>query len=599
MTRLRRLSGYVIRQWPALVAIVPLTIAGAAAVALRPWPMKLLVDFGLGDTGLPQWFEILLGRLGLTASPLTLILLAGIVSLAIFLVSSLLGAALTLAWAGGGQRMVRDLSVDLFHRLQRLSLLYHGRSRVGDSLARLTDDTWCVYAVTNGLLVAPLQQILTFSAMGLAALALDPLLATLAMLMAPLLAWSAVLFGGRLKHRARLDREVRSRLMSFVHQTLEALPLVHAFSTEQRNRLQFDRMADESVSATQRGNLLNSTFGLVNSLVTTTGTALVLVIGGLRVLSGDISLGTLLVFIAYVRSMQAASKSLFTTFAKLKAAEASIDRVFEVMDADEAVREMPNAVSLPRQLEGSVLIDKVTFGYAPGRPVLDNVSLEVSAGETIALVGPSGAGKSTLVALLPRFFDPWIGRILVDGIDLATTRLASLRDKVSVVLQEDFLLPLSIRDNIAYGKPGASLEEVENAAQIACIDDVVRRLPEGYETILGEWGRTLSGGERQRLAIARAVLRDAPLLVLDEPTSALDSETEELLLRGLDRLMHNRTTFIVAHRLSTVRGADRIAFMEAGRFAEIGTHDELMRRGDHYYRLYTAQRFSGATEGVA
>jgi ATP-binding cassette subfamily B protein/subfamily B ATP-binding cassette protein MsbA len=599
VNRFARLTRYVLRQWPSLGAIVPLTIASAAIVALRPWPMKLLVDYALSGSEGPGSLEAVLGRLGLPSNPVTLVVLAAVASLGFSLLGSLLGAALSLAWAAGGQRMVHELGSDLFYRLQRMSLLFHGRTSVGDSLSRLIDDTWCVQSVTNGLLVAPLQQILTLAAMGVTAFALDPSLAALSLVMAPLLAGSASYFGGRLKRRARLERDAQSRVVSFVHQTLVSIPVVQAFNAEKRHQERFRHLARESVSLTRRGNLLNSKFGLVNSLITTSGTAVVLVLGGIRVLSGEITLGSLLVFLAYVRTMQEASQGLFKTFAKLKAAEASIDRVFEILETEDAVHEAPDARPLHARAEGHVRIEDVTFGYEPGRPVLRGISLEARPGETVALVGATGAGKSTLVSLLPRFFDPWHGRVTLDGLDVKQLRLASLRDNVSVVLQEDFLLPLSVAENIAYGRPGATEDQIEGAAEAACAGEFIRRLPEGYETILAESGRTLSGGERRRLAIARALLKDAPVLILDEPTSAVDARTEAELLQGMRRLIRGRTTFIIAHRLSTIRGADRIAVMDEGKLVESGTHEELMRLGGHYHRLYSTQLFDRASDGVA
>ncbi len=600
---LPRLLPYAARQRGALIVVVLLTAASAAAVALRPWPMKLLVDWGLGDVEIPSRLERLLTDWGLSSSPFALVVMAGVASLGVHLVHSLLGAGLTMSWARAGQRMVNDLSVDLFASLQRRSLGFHSRQPVGDSLARITDDAWCVYTVTNGLLIAPLQKTLTVVAMGVAAYLLDPTLALLALLMAPLLALSALWFGGRLKRRARLDREARSRLLSFVHQTLEALPLVKAYASEDRNRRHFDSLADHSVQATQLGSLVNSGFGMVNSLVTTLGTAVVLIVGGHRVLSGGITLGTLLVFITYVRTIQAASKDLFSTFAKLKAAEAAAERVFDLLDDGDALHKVElSALPKPRRRSDSqgvcVRLEDVSFGYEPSHPVLRGVTLEAHAGQTVALVGPSGAGKSSLLCLLMRFYDPWQGRMLIDGVDVSAVPLPDLREGISVALQSDYLLPVSVRDNIAYGRPEADFEEIRRAARLACADGFISRLPDGYDTRLAEWGATLSGGERQRIAIARALLRQAPLLILDEPTSALDAATEERVLTNLSGL-EGCTTLVVAHRLSTIRRADLIAFLDQGRVIEVGTHEELTRLGGQYHRMCTAQRFAAAREDVA
>jgi ATP-binding cassette subfamily B protein/subfamily B ATP-binding cassette protein MsbA len=286
-------------------------------------------------------------------------------------------------------------------------------------------------------------------------------------------------------------------------------------------------------------------------------------------------------------------KAFTGIYGSLQEIGASVDRVLELLDAEPEVKDRPGAVALPG-VRGHVRLEGVTFGYEPGRPVLCDVSLEVLPGQTVAVVGATGAGKTTLVSLVARFFDPWAGRVTLDGHDLRDVRLRSLRDQVSLVLQEPFLFPFSIAENIAYGRPGASRAEVEAAARAANLHDFIARLPHGYETVVGERGATLSGGERQRLSIARALLKDAPVLILDEPTSALDAHTEQLLLGALRRLMEGRTTFIIAHRLSTVRDADRIVVLQDGQIAEAGTHAELLERAGVYARLYHTQAGSKA-----
>ena len=428
--------------------------------------------------------------------------------------------------------------------------------------------------------------------MGAIAWTLDPTLALFSLIVAPLLGLSSLYFGRRLKRRAKKSHEAKSRLLSLVHQTLTAIPVVQVFGTESRNVKHFQSAADEAVDLAQRGSLVKGTFGLVNGLITAMGTALILYGGGSRVLSGAISLGTLLVFVKYMRSMQGASKKLFQTFATLKTVEASLDRLMEIFESAEHIRDEPGALRFPKSTNGDSVklsLENVTFGYEHDKPVLNDICLGVEPGEMVALVGPTGAGKSTLASLIPRFLDPWEGRVLLNGLNIRQIRLSELRSSISIVLQEPFLLPLTIGENIAYGRPEASAHDIRRAATAAQADGFIHQLPQGYDTVLGERGVTLSGGERQRLAIARALLKDAPVLLLDEPTSSLDARTESLLMEALDRLVAGRTTLIIAHRLSTVRRADRIVVLREGQIEEVGTHDELLAACGYYSGLLANQ----------
>ncbi|HEY7118342.1 MAG TPA: ABC transporter ATP-binding protein, partial [Tepidisphaeraceae bacterium] len=446
MGRYRRIIGYALRQWRWLLGVGVLSCVAAGVAVAAPWPLKLLVDGALGSEAAPGWLSRGLAMVGVGATPAALVVVAAIASLGIFLVTSLVDAGLSFGWTAAGQRMVYDLAGDLFARLQRLSLLFHGKTPVGDSLSRLSGDTWCVYTVAEGLLVAPIQHVLTLALVGAVAWRLDWRLASIALAVAPLLGASAYFFGRRLKRTTRTNREAQARLASFVHTTLGAIPLVQAFSAESRNVQQYRRLAADAVRSTRQGLVLKQIYTVVNGAAATVGTAIVLYFGGRRVLEGAMSLGSLLVFLAYWRTIQAASQGLLGLYGNVKSVEASIDRVSEVLDVAVGVHDAsdarPLAVSHARGC--AVRWEEVTFGYDQGRPVLHEVSLEVGAGQMLAVVGPTGAGKSTLVSLVPRFFDPWSGRVLVEGRDLRGVKLADVRAAVSVVLQEPFLLPLSV-----------------------------------------------------------------------------------------------------------------------------------------------------------
>jgi ATP-binding cassette, subfamily B, bacterial len=592
-TRVRRSRAlavlpYVAKEWRGLVLILAATLLSAAMAVAQPWPLKIIVDNALGGEPLSGALARGLEALALSPTPMTLILGAAIAGVLITTLTAVMSTAITWGWAATGGRMVFDLMRAVFHQLQRASITFVQRRHVGDLLERLTVDTYGLQALCSELLVSPVHQLLTVGGITYVAWRLDPQLTVLALILAPAMSFSAWFFGKRLKGRTTEGRRAESDLSTFVHQTLTAIPMVQAFGRMQRNREQFRALSARAIRVSQRGVLAKHSYSTVNGATFAIGSAIVLFVGGMRVLNDSLSVGSLLVFMAYLRSIRAGGEGLLNTYGSVKQAEAKLDRVLEVLDTAERVEEKagaPKLERLPRGRGGHVRVEGVTFGYEAGRPVLRDVSLEARPGEVVGLVGATGSGKSTLVSLIPRFFDPWEGRVLFDGIDIREVKLSSLRDQVSLVLQEPFLLAMSVADNIAYGRPEASREEIVAAAEAAQADAFIRELPNGYETVIGERGATLSGGQRQRIAIARALLKDAPVLILDEPTSALDAQTESSLLGALDRLMEGRTTFVVAHRLSTIRRADRIVVVEGGCVVEEGSAEALLAAQGRYHHL--------------
>jgi ATP-binding cassette subfamily B protein len=504
--------------------------------------------------------------------------------LTLFAVNSASDVVLTFAWIRVGQRTVYHLARATFARLQRRSLPFHARSAVGESLTRVTSDSWCVSTLVDTLFMTPLFALISLATMVIIMLRLDASLTLLALAVSPLMVSAPFFFRRSLRTAASSRRAIESRIQAHVQQTLTGIPVVQAFVQEEREHRRFRQTAQSLIRANQRTTVISGLYRLNTGLATTLGYAVVLGVAANRVLDGALTVGGLLVFVSYLGLLQARLTTFTNLYANLQTARVNVDRVLEALEADHEVRDVPGARALGA-VRGHVQVDDVTFGYEVGRPVLRGVSLEARPGETVAIVGPTGAGKSTLVSLVPRFFDPWAGTVTVDGQDVR-----GVRSQVALVLQEPFLCPLTVADNIAYGRPGASRVEVEAAARAANAHAFIERLPAGYDTVVGERGGTLSGGERQRVGIARALLKDAPILILDEPTSALDAATEALLLEALERLMRGRTTLIIAHRLSTIRRADRIVVLAEGAVEEIGTHEALIAREGLYNRLCQSQQ---------
>jgi ATP-binding cassette, subfamily B, bacterial len=593
----RWLVRYAVRRWPALLAVLATLLLKAGFQVLTPWPMKVLVDHVLDEKPMPAALARGLVLLPGAGTRETLLAWSVAATVVLFILAWALGLASAYTNIGFGRRMVYDLAADLFGHLKRLSLRYHSRKSVGDSIRRITTDCGCVSTIVADALIPVLGSLFSLVLMFTIMWRLDATLTLLSLTVVPFMVATFQLYAGPMLARNYAEQALDGRLYNVVEETLAAIPVVHAFGGEERVDRRFQASTRALLAATLATMRVELGFKILMATATAAGTAGILWIGTRHALDGQLTVGGILVFLSYLGSLYGPLNSLMYTSSTIQGAAGSARRVLEVLEADREVKDRPGAGPLP-PARGHVRFDNVIFGYEPDRPVLRGISLEVPPGQTVAIVGPTGAGKSTLVSLVPRFFDPWAGRVTVDGRDVRDVHVKSLRAQVALVLQESFLFPLTIAENIAYGRPHASRAEIEAAARAANAHAFIEQLPAGYDTLVGERGATLSGGERQRLSIARALLKDAPILILDEPTSALDAETESLLLEALRRLMHGRTTLIIAHRLSTIRGADWIVVLRDGMVTEAGTHQDLLAQSGSYHRVHELQ-FGRVAAGMA
>jgi ATP-binding cassette, subfamily B, bacterial len=575
---LRRFGSFLTPYRARLAGGAFFTLASSALVLAQPWPLKVIVDNVL--RGRPIDLPLVDG-LGRTA----LLNVAIAALIAIVLVNALCTYLGTYLMESSGIRMVADLREALFARLQRHSLRFHSSQRTGDLITRVMSDITRIQDMLIQSFSVLVPNVTMLVGMMIVMFWIDWAFTLLALAVGPPLMLVVIRYKGRIKGASRRARTLEGRLAAQTGETLGAVRVVQAFTREDFEDERFSRQSSNTLAANLEATRLQARFTPLIDVLAGVGTAVVLLVGAHRVLSGDLTLGLLLVFLSYVGSLYKPMRQLSKlTYVSARAA-ASAERVAEIMDAEPDVRDRPGARPAPR-LRGGVRLEDVEFAYVDGRPVLHDVSLDVEPDQVVAVVGPTGAGKSTLVSLIPRFFDPQRGRVLVDGLDVRSLQLATLRAQIAIVPQEPLLFEGTIFENIAYGRSDATEREVMAAARAALVDEFVRRLPDGYETMLGERGASLSGGERQRISIARALVRDAPILILDEPTSALDPTSERLLMDALATLLEGRTAFVIAHRMSTIASADQVIVVDAGRIVERGTHAELVQLDGGLYRTY-------------
>ena len=567
----------------ALIAVLGETITDVA----QPWPIKVIVDNILQSKKLPNWLDgFVTGTFGHDKLAILNFAVAAVAAIAILgAASSYVEKYMTTSvseWVG------HDLRRTLYNHIQRLSLAEHDGNRTGDLISRVTDDIEAVQSFINSALLGMLVDILTLVGMIGVMLYVNWEFTLIALSVVPALFVVVYYLTRQIKQASRAVRKKESELTSIVEEALTSVRVVKAFAREDYEMRRFESESLENVETALRARGLKATLSPLVEVIVAVGTCLVLWYGARLALNGRISAGVLIVFLLYLGNMYKPMRDLSKETDTVSKALVGYERIQEVLEIESEVRDLPRARRAPK-FKGKIEFDHVRFSYDGSTPVLNDVSFEIEPGQIAALVGPSGMGKTTISSLIPRFYDPTSGAVKIDGNDIRNFKLRSLREQISFVLQETLLFRATVWDNIAYGKPDAKPQEIVRAARLANADEFIEKLPQGYSTMVGERGASLSGGQRQRIAIARAIIRDTPILIFDEPTSGLDAEAEQTVMEALDRLMKGRTAVLVAHHLSTIRRADVIFVVKDAEIVEHGSHDDLIAANGAYAELYKLQ----------
>lgn len=579
-----RFRHQLMEHWPRLLLAIICGMGYTGMRLLEPWPLKFVFDNVLINQPLITPFPALNDWIGTDRVRILMLAVGAVLVFAVlrgifYYYQSVLTARV-------GQEVVTTVRQQLFRHVQRLSLRFHKNASTGDLLTRFTGDINNLRQLLAATLLSLITESIILIGFVTVMFIMNWRLALLAIVTMPSILILLLVYSGRIREAARKQRRREGELASRLHETLSNIHVVQIFTREQHEEDRLRSLNRRSLKSGLKATRLEGRLNQSVEIAVATGMALTIWVGANQVIDGRLTPGELLVFVTYMQSFYRPMRRLSRVAERASKASSCVDRITEVLDQEPDIQD--GEIDAGR-MRGDIRFENVTFAYEDGEETLRNISVTIQPHQTVAVVGPSGAGKSTFVALLPRLYDPTGGSVRIDGTDLRDFKLRSLRENISVVPQDGALFAGTIRENIGYGNPNATDADVLNAARHAYLHDFILSLPQGYDTVISERGSSLSGGQRQRLAIARALVKDAPIVILDEPTTGLDAASEQWVLRALDHLLAGRTAIVIAHRLETIRRADMIIMLEDGRIVEQGTHDDLLARKGRYHDLYSLQ----------
>jgi subfamily B ATP-binding cassette protein MsbA len=572
-------------RWLVIVFVAMLVEIAMSLAA--PWPLKLVLDDALGNHHLPEWLAWA-HDYGIGRHTMGVAVFAGIATLVIAVFAAVATYIDNYYTTSVGQWVANDLRLRIYAQLHRLSLQYYDSAKTGTLMSTITSDVSTVQNFASSSTLGIVVDLMTIVFMLGLMLWLDWDFTLIAIGVTPFLLMFVVRFKKAVKEVTKLVRVKQSEVVAVVQEGLGSIRAVKAFGREDMELAHMQAASQATVEAALKARQVKSLLSPVVSIVVALCTAIVLWRGTSLIIAGSLTAGALTVYLAYLSKFFKPVKDLASMTSTIAQTTVALERIQKILDADQIIRERPDATD-PGRAKGEITFENVAFGYAPDAPVLRDVSFNIKPGQVVGVVGPTGSGKSTVLSLVPRFYDPSKGRVMIDGVDVSTRKLDALRAQIGFVLQETVLFRGTIRENIGYGRANATEDEIIAAAKLANAHEFISRMPHGYDSVVGERGDTLSGGQRQRIGIARAVVRNSPIMILDEPTAALDTESERLVIEGLQQLMKGRTVIMIAHRLSTIRDADKIIVLKDGVVAEEGTNDELIARNGVYAELHRIQ----------